>query len=379
MIKEKLFEDLINKIKDCNKLVIFGACPVGEQILKDINKYCPEAKVVGFIDNYYNGSFNNLPVWTLDEFTKIDINYDLVIMSTKTDENTIINLFDIFDIPVLKQTNFISDYYRKKSVLLNEDNYNKVINIFENKTDKDLFDLIFKTRLKIYSRDKIENYHYNERLNRHQSYHVLRSQYLENINKSAIKTVLDVGFNNGANFIAFNKFFPNLKKVYGFEAIYDIVKTDYIENFFEPQKVEIVPFALGNSLSESKFYINLKNISASFCGDFTERENPIDNPNYKETSVKVITMDKYCSDNNIKPDFIKMDIEGSELAALKGGIQTIIKYRPQLAISIYHSTEDFINIPLYLNDNLENYKFKLGHYSPKLSETVLYAIPNELI
>lgn len=66
------------------------------------------------------------------------------------------------------------------------------------------------------------------------------------------------------------------------------------------------------------------------------------------------------------------------LSALKGGIKTIEKYRPQLAISIYHSSEDFVNIPLYLKENLEHYKFRLGHYSPGLSETVLYAIPDEL-
>ena len=354
MIKDELFEDLYEKIKGYNKLVIFGACEVGKKILKDINIYRPEAKVIGFIDNYYKGSFNDLPVWTLDEFVKKKPDYDLVIMSTKTDQNTIINIFDILDIPVLKQTDFISDYYRNKLELLNSENYDKVINIFENNADKKLFDLIFMSRVKVYSKDKVENYHYKERLNRYQTYHVLRSQYLEHINKEAIKTVLDIGFNNGNNFIAFNKFLPNLTKVYGFEAIYDIVKVDYIERFFEPQKLEIIPFALGNNLSESKFYINLRNISASFCGDFTERVNPTNNPNYKEISVKVTTIDNYCTDNNIKPDILKIEIEGSEMAALQGGLQTIMKFRPQLAISIYHSTEDFINIPLYLKDNLKN-------------------------
>ena len=73
-----------------------------------------------------------------------------------------------------------------------------------------------------------------------------------------------------------------------------------------------------------------------------------------------------------------MDIEGAELSALKGGMEIIKKYRPQLAISIYHSSEDFVNIPLYLSENLENYKFRIGHYSDTIIETVLYAIPNEL-
>jgi hypothetical protein len=89
------------------------------------------------------------------------------------------------------------------------------------------------------------------------------------------------------------------------------------------------------------------------------------------------TIDDYCNENKIKPDLIKMDIEGSELLALKGGINTIINCRPQLAISIYHCDKDFIDIPIYLNENLEDYVYKLGHYSPDINETVLYAIPKE--
>ncbi len=33
-----------------------------------------------------------------------------------------------------------------------------------------------------------------------------------------------------------------------------------------------------------------------------------------------------------------------------------------ITISIYHSTSDFTDIPQFLNNILENYTFKLGHY-----------------
>ena len=74
-----------------------------------------------------------------------------------------------------------------------------------------------------------------------------------------------------------------------------------------------------------------------------------------------------------------MDIEGSELPALKGGLKTIQQDRPQLAVSIYHSNDDFVDIPLFLHEDLKDYTFRLGHYSFDLCETVLYAIPNELL
>ncbi|MCO6679215.1 FkbM family methyltransferase [Cutibacterium avidum] len=71
-------------------------------------------------------------------------------------------------------------------------------------------------------------------------------------------------------------------------------------------------------------------------------------------------------------DMIKMDIEGAEVEALKGAEQTIRKFRPRLAICIYHSPEDFEAIPRLIDSFGQDYRFALGHYSGSLLETVLY-------
>ena len=72
-------------------------------------------------------------------------------------------------------------------------------------------------------------------------------------------------------------------------------------------------------------------------------------------------------------DFIKMDIEGSELAALRGAEETIRRWRPKLAISLYHRYEDFITIPAWIDALGLGYRFFLDHYSIHAEETVLYA------
>jgi FkbM family methyltransferase len=90
---------------------------------------------------------------------------------------------------------------------------------------------------------------------------------------------------------------------------------------------------------------------------------------------KTKTIDDAVKDEKIeKVDFIKMDIEGAELNALKGAVDTIKKHKPKLAICVYHSMEDFGTIPKFINELNLGYKFYLGHYTIYQEETVLFAI-----
>ena len=72
--------------------------------------------------------------------------------------------------------------------------------------------------------------------------------------------------------------------------------------------------------------------------------------------------------------FIKLDVEGAELKALQGAERTIRKYRPRLAISIYHKPEDILEIPEYILSLHDDYKLYIRHYQMSPCETILYAI-----
>ena len=72
-------------------------------------------------------------------------------------------------------------------------------------------------------------------------------------------------------------------------------------------------------------------------------------------------------------DFIKLDIEGSEMPALQGAVESLRKFRPKLAISIYHRPNDFFEIAKYIHGLGLGYKLYLGHYTIWDEETVLYA------
>jgi len=73
--------------------------------------------------------------------------------------------------------------------------------------------------------------------------------------------------------------------------------------------------------------------------------------------------------------FIKFDIEGMEMDAIKGTTQLIQKCKPKLAISIYHYDTDFWEIPLTIYNINSDYRFYLRHYYKNSNmETVLYAV-----
>ncbi len=91
-----------------------------------------------------------------------------------------------------------------------------------------------------------------------------------------------------------------------------------------------------------------------------------------DIAINVDAMDSIIKDDKIT--FLKMDIEGSELKALHGARKIIQRDKPKLAICVYHKPEDIIEIPLYINSLVPEYKFYMRHYGYTPANTVLYAI-----
>jgi FkbM family methyltransferase len=70
--------------------------------------------------------------------------------------------------------------------------------------------------------------------------------------------------------------------------------------------------------------------------------------------------------------FIKMDLEGWEVNALRGSHRHIKLDRPKLAIAVYHHASDLRLIYEYINSFDHKYKVYLRHYTQGWSETVMY-------
>lgn len=93
----------------------------------------------------------------------------------------------------------------------------------------------------------------------------------------------------------------------------------------------------------------------------------------KLQKIEVVALDE---DIEERLTFIKMDIEGSERAALQGCQKHIREDAPKLAICVYHKIDDVWRIARCIQDLHSEYKFYLRHYSPLgMGETVMYCLP----
>lgn len=93
-----------------------------------------------------------------------------------------------------------------------------------------------------------------------------------------------------------------------------------------------------------------------------------------DVEIQVTKLDSYIRREHMaRVDFIKMDIEGAELNALRGASTTIQKFKPKLAISIYHLPNDIYEIPFFIKSLVPEYKLYLSQKFKGWHETVLFA------
>ena len=90
------------------------------------------------------------------------------------------------------------------------------------------------------------------------------------------------------------------------------------------------------------------------------------------TAVNVVRADDVMNRDGCV--YIKLDVEGAELAALRG-MERLLTQKPTLAVSIYHRPQDLWEIPLYLMQRQEGAEFYIRQHGYHGFDTVLYVVP----
>ncbi len=77
----------------------------------------------------------------------------------------------------------------------------------------------------------------------------------------------------------------------------------------------------------------------------------------KETEIRAVRLASLLGER--RADFIKLDVEGAEADAIEGGREIILRDRPDMAVSLYHRTDDLFALPLLLRGLLPDHRFYL--------------------
>ncbi|MDD3593553.1 MAG: FkbM family methyltransferase [Candidatus Gastranaerophilales bacterium] len=379
MFKKNPYKKLFQQIKKNSKIVLYGAGDIGKAIKDNLAKQRKDVEVVFFIDTSRKGVFEGLQVISPFDLKDYNDKYDQIIIASNHNRNDMYLVLTALRVNRKKIVKVPLDGVLRS---IQDEKINNALKVFKENSDKKLYKFVSEVQLKTKNKEK----HVNKIRERFKGFKELvagiypEEQYLEYTNKDAVEVAIDGGAFNGIHALIFLSEFKNVKKIYSFEPNYE----DFKARFNSDIKARLIESSPNIELVEKGLWIKedvleFKSVAtnkAASCicdaKDYTRYEGDI-------LRIKTTSIDKFVKDNNIeKIDFIKLDVENSEIKVIEGAKNTILKDRPQMAISIYHSPEHFLQIPIILDELLTDYVFRLGHYSENYCETVMYAIPKEL-
>lgn len=150
--------------------------------------------------------------------------------------------------------------------------------------------------------------------NNHRYISFLLSETSEYYDLEDIKYIFDVGSLNGIESIYFSQFLPS-SQIYSFEANPKSASLVRENQKYYPN-TRCINKAVSDYNGKNTFYLTPQNIGAS---SLLKPLGGLAGTQYSTIEVDVITIQKFCEENNIPNiDILWMDLQGNELNALKG-------------------------------------------------------------
>ena len=293
--------------------------------------------------------------------------------------------------------NYISPFFQKnrfgliKEINLNPERFDKIYEILHDSLSKETFDWYIKNRIAQATLDnlsinvfpssikendfitlenslkevkkgvyEIENYNVRgDKFGLICTFMINQYKYYDIIKPEKDDIVIDGGGYVGDTALWFSKHIGEDGKVFCFEP-FDSNFAVLMENIKNNNIKNIIPEQFG--LWGNKTILKINGTSS---GAFIDKTG---------FNIHVVSIDEFVKNNKLqKINFIKLDIEGAELNALEGAKETIKKFKPKLAICVYHKKKDIIEIPEYIMRLVPEYKIMLKSNSFNFLETVMYA------
>jgi FkbM family methyltransferase len=353
LTEPKLISDLevLKKIKSSElPLVLWGAAKMAMFNYRLLIKNGISVSAFLTDDSASNESLHGINIYSFEQikekFKKFNIlvahsNYELFGKYNNVNQvENIFTLFDCFD---------MGFSYKDEFLKTNSKQFNDLYNDLTDELSKDSLQAYFTSRA-------TNNWEYIFPF-------ICQCQYFPDfIELSDNEIMVDCGAYNGDTLLDFlNKSNGHYESYYALEPsptnaviLEDIVNQNKLSNIYIVRKA---------AWDKKDHFSFTEDTDASHMNLVQSSNNSI----FIETEL----IDNICFS---QASFIKMDIEGAELMALKGAANTISSNKPKLAIAIYHKTDDLITIPTLIKELCPDYKFYFRLHNKLGSDAVLYAL-----
>lgn len=348
--------------KNQKKLVLYGASSVCDRFLKQAARYDLPIDYIIDSDPAKKGkNLHGIEIKHVDEILS-EIKQLKILITTSyvysvieflhskgvvNEDIYVPNKYDIYT-GVATGFQYYHAYLSPVDMYINKEHYLNAYNLLCDNKSKKIFCALLQYRL--YGTYCTDGTIYNDDMS-----------YFNNdfVHLGTEECFCDIGALEGDSIIGFiAKCNNQYQKIYAIEANQSACKKmeGRIINDQNKDSIEILNFGVGE-----------KRETISYDG-FTSYQG--------DENLEIFPLDEILKDRHVT--IIKMDIEGMEMDALRGGINIIQTQKPILAICIYHLVTDIWEIIEYLHSILPEYKFCIEQpFHTHLTETVLYAFLNQ--
>lgn len=327
-------KDLWSYLAKANRpIVMYGMGNGADKIVAVLEKYGLSVSDFFASDGFVRGqSFHSKKVLS---FSDIKEKYEdpIILVSFGTPRREVLDTvyemsgrYELYspDVPLAGDTLFNAEFFERS-----KDKYDRVKKLFSDDVSVKIFDNIISYKLsgKIdYLRTAISDP--EERLLRFENY----------------KIAVDAGAYNGDTAHLLIENCKNIEKIFSLEP--DARNFKKLKAFAQEYSDIISPVSAGAWD---------KNEKIAFGSAGNRNSNAFSGG--KEILADMVRIDDIARE--YKVDYIKYDVEGAEMKALLGSCEIIERDSPDLLISLYHRSEDILDIPLYIRENYPKYDLYL--------------------
>lgn len=158
--------------------------------------------------------------------------------------------------------------------------------------------------------------------------------------------VVEAGANSGTETLLISRLIGNEGRVFAFEPVPHLIeKLNHNIKINELQNIQVEQLALGEKNEEIHFFTFPIEHPNQGMGS-----KLIDNKVSNKIRVNQITLDSFVLEINElnRLDFLKMDVQGAEIDILRGGRETLLKFKPMIFLEAGEGWSDVLDLYTYL-------------------------------